>query len=258
MALSTLEASTLQSWKICAPPPPNAFLGIKFKGAGEGDAAELWRHADSIPHVCENGSAPRRAAGKPATWNPHHFPDFPYRRMLPTRSPPTAIRKDHVRLPVTHNTVKSCHRNHHGAEGVWLYYAQGCSDLYYNVGRTLRARNKVEAALLIAQRAGRPDPAAHVALWLKESPMRRALDRPRYQAALSTFSLTTVLRTQQLGPFTAASMASCRRQEGPFATMGLCGWRGTPRSASARTALACARCSKLPPVCGSLNFSTSI
>ena len=41
--------------------------------------------------------------------------------------------------------------NHHVHErGVWFYYARGCTDLHYDVGRTLMARNKVDAALRLA------------------------------------------------------------------------------------------------------------
>ena len=55
-------------------------------------------------------------------------------------------------LPVTH----TCPAGSKGARGLWMYYARGCSDMLWNVGRTLFARNRCHAALLLEQldRAG--------------------------------------------------------------------------------------------------------
>ena len=54
----------------------------------------------------------------------------------------------HAMLPVTH--VRDAHTAL-GA-GIWYYYARGCSDLHWNAGRTLLARNRVHAALLLEAR----------------------------------------------------------------------------------------------------------
>ena len=45
-------------------------------------------------------------------------------------------------LPVTHMRDA-------GQSGLWMYYARGCSDLMWNVGRTMVARNRCHAALLL-------------------------------------------------------------------------------------------------------------
>ena len=55
---------------------------------------------------------------------------------------------DHVRLPVTHtHTVSDASQ-----VGLWLYYARGCSDSSWPIGRTLLVRNRCEAAIAVHQR----------------------------------------------------------------------------------------------------------
>ena len=53
----------------------------------------------------------------------------------------------HARLPVTHVHDRLPQR-----AGLWFYYARGCSDLTWHVGRTLRARNRYHATVLLHQR----------------------------------------------------------------------------------------------------------
>jgi len=55
----------------------------------------------------------------------------------------------HAWLPVVH--TYDLHQKW-SLPGVWLYYARGCSDLLWNVGRTLLALNKFDAAVLLLQR----------------------------------------------------------------------------------------------------------
>ena len=55
----------------------------------------------------------------------------------------------HAWLPVVH--TYDLHQKWR-LPGVWLYYARGCSDLLWNVGRTLLALNKFHAAVLLLQR----------------------------------------------------------------------------------------------------------
>lgn len=206
--------SSLEWWKTCAWTPLKAFWGRSFQRVRAANAVQSWqRHADGLPRVCLNHSYGEGAAEP--TWRPAFFLDAPHLRLLPTWVPPQELGQDHIRLPVTHQLVRGCHKSHHAREALWLYYAEGCSDLYYNVGRTLRARNKVEAALLIAQRAGRVDPAAHVASWLRQGPMRRGLARSRYVTALSEIDLSAVLRNAAAGPFQGAD-AKPRAASGPF------------------------------------------
>ena len=56
----------------------------------------------------------------------------------------------HARLPVSHMATFSERSGQH--VGLWLYYMRGCSDLTIDVGRTLLARNRCDAAVLIEQR----------------------------------------------------------------------------------------------------------
>ena len=68
-------------------------------------------------------------------------------------------------LPVTHTAVYLPGRS---PGGVWLYYMRGCSDLLWNAGRTLLARNKVHAALLFESRLRQRGVAADAALPVEE------------------------------------------------------------------------------------------
>ena len=52
--------------------------------------------------------------------------------------------KDHTWLPVTHTYQKD-------EVGVWFYYAPGCSDVFWNVGRTIKARNRCHAAIQLSR-----------------------------------------------------------------------------------------------------------
>ena len=48
----------------------------------------------------------------------------------------------HARLPVTHTRPDpEGQPNRQPDGGLWFYYSRGCSDLYFDVGRTLTARN---------------------------------------------------------------------------------------------------------------------
>ena len=90
-------------------------------------------------------------------------------------------------------------------KGVWFYYARGCSDLFYDVGRTLSARNKVDAALKLAQLSGQLQPAAHVAEYLRRGPLHVGSThlKPRYARVLneSANALEAVLVASAPGPF---------------------------------------------------------
>ena len=53
--------------------------------------------------------------------------------------------RSHVRLPVTHTKV--------GASiGLWFYYARGCSDFTWDVGRTLISLNRLSLLVELVQR----------------------------------------------------------------------------------------------------------
>ena len=55
----------------------------------------------------------------------------------------------HAWLPVVH--TYDLHQKWR-LPGLWLYYARGCSDILWNVGRTLLALNKFDAGVLLLQR----------------------------------------------------------------------------------------------------------
>ena len=56
--------------------------------------------------------------------------------------------RDHAWLPVTHTRTAQDSLQ----VGLWFHYMRGCSDFAWNVGRTLLARNKCHAAVLLGQR----------------------------------------------------------------------------------------------------------
>jgi hypothetical protein len=66
--------------------------------------------------------------------------------------------------------------------GLWFYYTRGCSDLLWDVGRTIVARNRVHAAVLAEQRVAALEEArmltdreaiARIALFLNRSRYRK-------------------------------------------------------------------------------------
>lgn len=77
--------------------------------------------------------------------------------------PPSDLGRDYAVVPVTHTRAGTA-----GAKGsLWLYYARGCSDLGWGVGRTLLARNREDLAVRLMQRLhgamGRGDATLRVA-----------------------------------------------------------------------------------------------
>jgi len=57
----------------------------------------------------------------------------------------TEMCKDNIRLPVTHVSTRF-------GRGLWMYYARGCSDLAWSMGRTLCVRNRYHLALELHRR----------------------------------------------------------------------------------------------------------
>ena len=105
---------------------------------------------------------------------------------------PSQLGHHHARLPVVHSSAGS--RLRRSERGIWFYYARGCSDLHYDVGRTLAARHKVHAALRLAMISDGLAPLAaaeRVASWLLSGPMNASrfggshLSHPDYQAAIA-------------------------------------------------------------------------
>ena len=91
---------------------------------------------------------------------------------------PRDLGRHHARLPVVHSSAGR--KNRRNERGIWFYFASGCSDMYYDVGRTLAARNKVHAALLLAQLldgVGASRAADHLSSWLLSDPMNASKHR---------------------------------------------------------------------------------
>ena len=85
------------------------------------------------------------------TWQPWAAPrGIDYLTDAPARGG-SELGVDHVWLPVmrTHTMQDPSQL------GVWMYYGRGCSDLVWDVGRTLTARNRCHAAILLEQRLQR-------------------------------------------------------------------------------------------------------
>ena len=84
------------------------------------------------------------------TWHPFRFPSgIDYYRALPCEENPE-VNTHGALVPVTH--VGGPNRGPTDSGGLWFYYARGCSDLLWDVGRVLTARNRVHAAMLVEQR----------------------------------------------------------------------------------------------------------
>ena len=110
---------------------------------------------------------------------------------------PAPLGRDGAWLPVVHATAlispggdwwRSLKSHVARERGLWFYYAAGCSDLFYDAGRTLAARNRVDAAVQIAERLGLGG-AAYVAAWINATLLqagrgKSSLYKPRYLHAL--------------------------------------------------------------------------
>ena len=74
---------------------------------------------------------------------------YPGREVRP-RHAPNILGRSNVWLPVTHKN--QWRQGWIRARGLWYYFALGCSDVFWNTGRTLAARNRAHAAVLLARR----------------------------------------------------------------------------------------------------------
>lgn len=124
---------------------------------------------------CSALEAPQRVI------HPFRFPlGNGYFKKKPCR-PAAGLGVDHALLPVTH--IGGPKKGPTDSGGLWFYYAPGCSDFLWDVGRTLLARNRVHLAVeLERQRGGDDDRAAvgRVADWVRRVyPRWGALSRAR-------------------------------------------------------------------------------
>lgn len=105
-------------------------------------------------------------------------------------------------LPVTHTMTTQ----HPLQVGLWFHYMRGCSDFAWNTGRTLLARNKCHASILLERRA-------HPKLPLNEAASRiasrlvAAVADPRFKLAWSPYTADQRLHLNVKA--TASMIASC-------------------------------------------------
>jgi hypothetical protein len=84
--------------------------------------------------------------------------------------------RDNTWLPVVHQA--NLGNSQSADQGLWFYHAEGCSDVEWNTGRTLAARNRVHAALVLARLSGHQGTCGELAAAPQESPQSQH-DRPR-------------------------------------------------------------------------------
>ena len=120
-----------------------------------------------------------------------------------------------TRLPVVHQGIFHHSdtrwwlppRNHHARErGIWFYFAPGCSDLYYDTGKSLAALNKIDAALRLARLvAGEKHALHHLASWVRKGPLAKgAMAKRRYRREFDACQgkcLEELLEQAARGPF---------------------------------------------------------
>jgi len=123
----------------------------------------------------------RKSCGAAAGRIMHPFrfpPGNGYFKSKPCRAAP-GLGLDHALLPVTH--IGGPNKGPTDSGGLWFYYAPGCSDFLWDMGRTLLSRNRVHLAVQLEQQHGGGDERAavgRVAEWVRRVyPKWRALDR---------------------------------------------------------------------------------
>jgi hypothetical protein len=112
--------------------------------------------ATPVPFCTTSGTNDSRA-----TWKPFRFPPgLEYFRSSSLPCEPNAeLGTSDSWLPVTH--VGGPMRGPTDSGGLWFYYARGCSDLQWNVGRSVLARNRAHAAVLTEQMLAVLESAEH-------------------------------------------------------------------------------------------------
>ena len=104
-----------------------------------------------------------KGAAAAGSWRPFLFP--PGLVHLDNTATRCSVPAEAAIWPVVHTEDKQAK-----TAGLWFYYAGSCSDLGWELGRTLRARNRVHAAILLEQllRGGSEAAATErVAEWLR-------------------------------------------------------------------------------------------
>ena len=124
----------------------------------------------------------------------------------------------HALLPVVHTHAHS----DSAVVGLWFYYARGCSDAAWPVGRTLLVRNRCHAAVAVHQRAQRP---------------RHSWDQAVSQVAASLSQASTRLALNGLGPIRALDISAMRAALDECARGNLSAARPAPLALAAHTAL---------------------
>ena len=109
---------------------------------------EPWMTAGGAPDVC----SPTSCYNHPSTVSSHglyhawHLPEG--LRFIDGHlcEPAAVLNMDYAVVPVVHSRARV------PVGGLWLYYANGCSDLAWGIGRTLLSRNRIDLAVKLEQR----------------------------------------------------------------------------------------------------------
>lgn len=115
--------------------------------------------------VCAPGHLPFKPG--PTNWFPWRFVHgFDYLKQQAAGwldgGAPAILGRNDSWLPVTHQRRGG--RNPNGADfGMWFYFGLGCSDVYWHTGRTLVARNRAHAAVMLSRIAGHASGQQYVA-----------------------------------------------------------------------------------------------
>ena len=141
------------------------------------------------------------------TWQPWRFPSGAHHDRLDGTGwldggLPRILARNETWLPVVHQ--RSASKVTAGRDfGMWFYFALGCSDVYFNTGHTLTARNRLHATLLLA-RQHRRRATTFVAHWLLQRAPRSPFGAHRDLANESVASLAGELCAVARGPLLAA------------------------------------------------------
>ena len=104
-----------------------------------------YREADACASLHYLGRGRYNRTGG-ATWHsPVLPPSVDFLDAIPCE-PADELGRSHAKLPVTHTTVLGEKSPWRRRNGHWFFYARGCSDFAWDVGRTLLVQNRCNSA----------------------------------------------------------------------------------------------------------------
>ena len=191
-----------------APPRPTFPVDLLLEAATNPRAANssaLCTACTADAPCCRRGCGASKAHVARVT-HPFRFPQGNgYFKSKPCRAAP-GLGLDHALLPVTH--IGGPKKGPTDSGGLWFYYAPGCSDFLWDMGRTLLSRNRVHLAVQLERQQGGGDERAavgRVADWVRRVyPKWGALGRARRGLGLgANASVEELLANAARGLFSA-------------------------------------------------------